>query len=63
MESYLNVLPSEILELIVYQLNNDDLESLVKVIKGKVSWPRVNFYRFNEYKNITFDEYIRRTKS
>ena len=59
MESYLNIVPAEILELIVYQLNNDDLESIINLITMNLNWCRIYFYRFGHYKNITFDQYLR----
>ena len=40
-------------------LNNDDLESVAKLIKGKLNWSTIHSYRFGYYKNITFNQYLR----
>lgn len=58
---YFDIIPQEILELVVVLLNNDDLENLNQSTELNLNFPRMCGYRF-EYtlcKNIDFHGYLK----
>lgn len=60
--SYLDSLPLEILELVVYRLDNDDLMSIFRFdekIIDKLNWSRMHSYLYGSYKSIDCYEYYR----
>src|SRR5579863_3883036 len=57
---YLDLIPSELLELLVYPLNNDDLLNFIQFTNiQNVLWPRVFEYHFGYHKKVSKDGYTR----
>src|ERR1700677_301262 len=60
MDGYLGLVPSELIEIIICRLDNDDLDSFIQLsLPDNLYWSRVLEYHFGSYRRVTETEYIR----
>jgi hypothetical protein len=54
----MEVLPGELLEMVIWVLDNRVLEELVPLIKVPINWSRVYSYRFGDTRITNYKEYL-----
>lgn len=57
-ESYISLVPREIIELIVYRLNFNDMQSFRSLGGISLDWSIIFSYRFKFYKDMGYGEYL-----
>ena len=59
---WIDLIPREIIECIIYLLDNDSLDNLIFVysnLKDVLNWSAIFSYRFDKYKEMKYEEYYR----
>ena len=54
---YIDIIPSELVEIIVSYVELPDLDNLVNLVTIPINWSTIYFYHFGEYKRINYMEY------
>src|SRR5665647_503828 len=60
---YFNDIPSELTEIILSYVNSEDLDNLIKLLHVKINWGTIHLYRFGDYEQIDYSDYIRKVGS
>lgn len=59
---YFELVPIEILEIIVAYLPADDVENFIEIPRYPLNWSDVYSHRYGEYRKINYSEYLRYLK-
>jgi len=57
--NYLNLIPSELVEIILSYVNSSDLDNINILLDTKVNYGTVYYYHFDNYKNVGYTDYIK----
>jgi hypothetical protein len=59
MDNYLNLIPSELTEIIISYLDElDDVKNIGNLIQSTINWGTISYYNLGKYKNLSYDDYL-----
>jgi len=63
MDIYFNIIPKELIEIIVSYLSWRELERLYYLLTLELNWGIIYLYRFGVYKNVGYSGYFKRLRT